>query len=68
MSEAGKLVSRILIVRMGAMGDIIHIALPPRVLLRASFPNARINGVVELAPDAAARRQSFSRSRRRVPP
>ncbi len=46
MSEAGKSVSRILIVRMGAMGDIIH-TLPAAVSLRASFPEARISWVVE---------------------
>jgi heptosyltransferase I len=46
MSEAGKPVSRILIVRMGAMGDIIH-TLPAAASLRASFPNSRITWVVE---------------------
>ncbi len=46
MSEAGKPVSRILIVRMGAMGDIIH-TLPAAASLRASFPDARITWVVE---------------------
>lgn len=46
MSAAGKPVSRILIVRMGAMGDIIH-TLPAAASLRASFPNARITWVVE---------------------
>jgi heptosyltransferase-1 len=37
---------RILIVRIGAMGDIIH-ALPGVASLRASFPDARITWVVE---------------------
>jgi len=46
MSAAGKPVSRILIVRMGAMGDIIH-TLPAAASLRASFPDARITWVVE---------------------
>jgi heptosyltransferase I len=46
MSAAGKPVSRILIVRMGAMGDIIH-TLPAAASLRASFPHARITWVVE---------------------
>jgi heptosyltransferase-1 len=46
MSEAGKSVSRILIVRLGAMGDIIH-TLPAAASLRASFPRARITWVVE---------------------
>ncbi len=46
MSEAGKPVSRILIVRLGAMGDIIH-TLPAAASLRASFPSARITWVVE---------------------
>ena len=46
MSEAGKSASRILIVRLGAMGDIIH-TLPAGASLRASFPEARITWVVE---------------------
>jgi heptosyltransferase-1 len=46
MSAAGKPVSRILIVRLGAMGDIIH-TLPAAASLRASFPNARITWVLE---------------------
>ena len=46
MSEAGKTVSRILIVRMGAMGDIIH-TLPAAASLRASFPDSRITWVIE---------------------
>jgi heptosyltransferase I len=46
MFEAGKTASRILIVRLGAMGDIIH-TLPAAASLRASFPNARITWVVE---------------------
>jgi len=36
----------ILVVRLGAMGDIIH-ALPGAASLRASFPDARITWVVE---------------------
>jgi heptosyltransferase-1 len=46
MFEAGKTASRILMVRLGAMGDIIH-TLPAAASLRASFPNARITWVVE---------------------
>ncbi len=46
MSEAGKPVSSILIVRMGAMGDIIH-TLPAAASLRASYPQARISWLVE---------------------
>ena len=36
----------ILIVRLGAMGDIIH-ALPVAAALRARFPDARIDWVVD---------------------
>jgi heptosyltransferase-1 len=43
MSEASR---RILIVRLGAMGDIIH-TLPAAASLRASFPEARISWAVE---------------------
>jgi heptosyltransferase-1 len=43
MSEAFR---RILIVRLGAMGDIIH-TLPAASSLRASFPDARISWAVE---------------------
>lgn len=39
-------VGSILIVRLGAMGDIIH-TLPAVLSLRLSFPNARISWVVE---------------------
>jgi heptosyltransferase-1 len=39
-------VNNILIVRLGAMGDIIH-ALPGAALLKQSFPSARISWVVE---------------------
>ena len=46
MFEAGKTASRILMVRLGAMGDIIH-TLPAAASLRASFPNARIMWLVE---------------------
>ena len=46
MSAAGQPVSRILIVRLGAMGDIIH-TLPAAASLRASFPEARITWAVE---------------------
>lgn len=46
MFEAGKTASRILMVRLGAMGDIIH-TLPAAASLRASFPNARITWLVE---------------------
>jgi heptosyltransferase-1 len=37
---------RILIVRLGAMGDVIH-ALPAASALRRDFPNARLDWVVE---------------------
>jgi heptosyltransferase I len=46
MSAAGKIVNRILIVRLGAMGDIIH-TLPAAASLRASLPHARITWAVE---------------------
>lgn len=46
MYAAGQPVNRILIVRLGAMGDIIH-TLPAAASLRASFPEARISWVVE---------------------
>ncbi|HEX3880258.1 MAG TPA: glycosyltransferase family 9 protein [Bryobacteraceae bacterium] len=46
MSAAGQPVNSILIVRLGAMGDIIH-TLPAAASLRASFPSARIAWVVE---------------------
>lgn len=46
MSAAGKNVSRILIVRLGAMGDIIH-TLPAAASLRESFPAAEIDWAVE---------------------
>ena len=36
----------ILIVRLGAMGDIVH-ALPVAAALRARFPDARIDWVVD---------------------
>ena len=39
-------VHNILIVRLGAMGDIIH-ALPGAALLKRSFPSAHITWVVE---------------------
>ena len=38
--------SRILVVRLGAMGDIIH-ALPPAASLKHSFPGSRLTWVVE---------------------
>lgn len=37
---------KILIVRLGAMGDIIH-ALPAAMLLKASFPQAKVGWVIE---------------------
>ena len=46
MSAIGQPVSRILMVRLGAMGDIIH-TLPAAASLRASFPEARITWAVE---------------------
>jgi heptosyltransferase-1 len=39
-------INNILIVRLGAMGDIIH-ALPGAALLKQSFPSAKISWVVE---------------------
>jgi heptosyltransferase-1 len=38
--------NNILIVRLGAMGDVIH-ALPAAMLLRASFPEAKVGWIVE---------------------
>lgn len=46
MSAAGKTVNSILIVRLGAMGDIIH-TLPAALSLRASLPHASITWAVE---------------------
>lgn len=51
MPELGKIEPvanepRILLVRLGSLGDIIH-ALPAAASLRASFPNARIDWAVE---------------------
>jgi heptosyltransferase-1 len=48
MSEISEIAmpKKILIVRLGAMGDIIH-ALPAAMLLIASFPEAKIGWVVE---------------------
>jgi heptosyltransferase-1 len=37
---------KILIVRLGAMGDVIH-ALPAAMLLKASFPEAKVGWVIE---------------------
>ena len=37
---------KILIVRLGALGDIIH-AVPAAAALRAAFPDARIDGLVD---------------------
>src|SRR5579864_1639355 len=39
-------IRRLLIVRLGAMGDIIH-TLPAATALRQSFPNALIGWVIE---------------------
>ncbi len=38
--------SRVLIVRLGAMGDVVH-ALPAVAMLRSALPEAHIGGVVE---------------------
>ncbi len=48
MSETSAVASpkKILIVRLGAMGDVIH-AIPAVVMLRGAFPNAQIGWVIE---------------------
>lgn len=46
MSKAGKAEPRILVVRLGAMGDVIH-ALPAVASLKSSYPSARITWLLE---------------------
>jgi len=46
MSVPGRTVSRILIVRLGAMGDILH-TLPAAASLKHSYPGAKLTWVVE---------------------
>lgn len=46
VQEAAQGLERILIVRLGSMGDVIH-ALPAATLLRRAFPSARLGWVIE---------------------
>jgi heptosyltransferase I len=46
MSNIGKTASRILVVRLGAMGDIIH-TLPAVASFKQSYPGSRLTWVVE---------------------
>src|ERR1051325_7927663 len=46
MSEAGRQTDAILVVRLGAMGDILH-ALPAVASLKLSFPNRKLTWIVE---------------------
>lgn len=46
VQEAAQAVERLLIVRLGSMGDIIH-ALPAATLLRQAFPAAALGWIVE---------------------
>src|SRR5215831_15503070 len=46
MSADGKSASRILVVRLGAMGDILH-ALPAVAALKQNHPNAGLSWLVE---------------------
>ena len=46
VQEAAQDVERLLIVRLGSMGDVIH-ALPAATLLRRSFPTATLGWMVE---------------------
>ena len=46
MHSAGKSSTRILVIRLGAMGDIIH-TLPAVASLKHSFPGARLTWIVE---------------------
>jgi heptosyltransferase I len=43
---SGIKIDRVLIVRLGAMGDVLH-ALPPASALRQAFPSAQIGWVIE---------------------
>jgi heptosyltransferase-1 len=45
-SESGSKIERLLIVRLSAMGDVIH-TLPAAHALRAAFPNAMIGWLIE---------------------
>ena len=51
--------ARILVVRLGAMGDIVH-TLPAVASLKHSHPGSRLTWVVETALGAPARRKSAS--------
>ena len=69
---AGSSAMNILIVRLGALGDIVH-TVPAAAALRRAFPEARLDWVVDArhAPFAdlvAADRPGRSRSRSRPPP
>jgi heptosyltransferase-1 len=46
VGEGGKKIERLLIVRLSAMGDVIH-TLPAAYALRAAFPEAKIGWVIE---------------------
>src|ERR1700683_1636128 len=46
MFTAGKSVRHILIIRLGAMGDIVH-ALPAAASLKRRYPGARLTWIVE---------------------
>jgi heptosyltransferase-1 len=46
MSNSGKSASRILMVRLGAMGDIVH-TLPAAAALKTSFPDAHLTWAME---------------------
>ena len=56
-------VNRILIVKLGALGDVVH-AIPVAAALRRAFPSARIDWLV----GAEASRDPRSRARHRPPP
>ena len=53
----------ILIVRLGALGDIVH-AIPAAAALRAALPDARIDWLVEAKHRADRRSRHRARSRR----
>src|SRR5579864_3512162 len=46
LQEAGLGIERLLIVRLGSMGDVIH-ALPAATLLRRAFPTATLGWMIE---------------------
>ena len=61
----------VLIVRLGALGDIVH-AIPAAAALRAAYPDARIDWLVDakhraivdlVTPSTASSRSSGARSR-----